>query len=148
MTLSNVTNKHLQLYAALAAALVMSLIILIVPMAFIIRDKYSIFWLIPAWGIGQGIVYLWMTKIVSPLSLSLAAAEKNPFLLRYDLRKYAIGAGILVIAYASYSLGHRDGRYEMDRIVQQNCGTSLTCHAKYTFDHVKARKRAERQSEN
>ncbi|PZR93512.1 MAG: hypothetical protein DI537_10355 [Stutzerimonas stutzeri] len=140
MQLSNLTKVHLQLFAALTVGVAMALAALITPAVLIFKNQHSIFWLIPAWVIGQGVVMFWMSRVVDPLSKALPAAEKNPFLRRYDLRVPVVLAGVAAIAYGSYHMGYRDGREAMSEIVQQNCGTSLTCHAKYTFDYERVRR--------
>lgn len=145
MPLSNLTKFHLQLYAALGVSVVFALTMLAGPVLLIMQKDMSFLWLFPAWGAGQYVMFKWMQKVVEPLSQKAKEADANRFLQRYDLRIWAWILAFAVVAYVSYRVGHHDGREHMSNIVQQNCGTSLTCHAKYTFDYEKAQRRAARQ---
>lgn len=145
MPLSNLTKFHLQLYAALSASLIFALTVLAGPVLVIMQREMSFLWLFPAWGVGQYVMFKWMQKVVEPLSQKAKEADANRYLQRYDLRLWVLLIAFAVVSYVSYRVGHHDGREHMSNIVQQNCGTSLTCHAKYTFDYEKARSRAARQ---
>lgn len=145
MPLSNLTKFHLHFYAVMAVSIAFGLSVLAGPVLLIMQLEASFLWLFPAWGVGQYVMLKWMQKVVDPLAERMKEADKNPFLPRYDLRIWAFALAFAAVSYVSYRVGHHDGREHMNYIVQQNCGTSLMCHAKYTFDSEKARSRAGRQ---
>lgn len=154
MQLTNLTKFHLLFYVAMALALAFGFTVLAAPI-FMSARGYSFWWAAPIWGVGQGLMLLWMSKVVDPLSKKMNDAAATARLRKFN----AVPLVVMLIAggalYFSYRQGRADGIAHMSEMVRINCDMdhplnsagAEKCHQTYSFD-VEAALAKVRKSQN